>query len=351
MLIMSISEAASVVPNKLSVIEAPETVDRAALIYQRVRHIIPEIEWPVHAPYINSILELKLQRKAIILAHNYQTPEIFHGVSDLTGDSLALAREAAKTDADVIVLCGVHFMAETAKILNPSKTVLIPDLQAGCSLAASITAEDVRLLRQRYPGAPVVTYVNTSAEVKAESDICCTSANAVQVVNSLGADRIIFLPDEYLGRYVASQTNVEIILWKGHCEVHEKFTARDIRLYREQHRDLVILAHPECPPDVLAEADFVGSTAGMINEVASRRPRRVLMVTECSMSDNVAVEFPQIEFVRPCNLCPHMKQITLPKILDSLQSMRHVVEVDPSVAERARRAVQRMLDLGRPPVR
>jgi quinolinate synthase len=326
-------------------------MDPATIIYERVRHIIPEIEWPVHAPYINEILELKLKRKAIILAHNYQTPEIFHGVADLTGDSLALASEAAKADAEVIVLCGVHFMAETAKILNPAKTVLIPDPQAGCSLAAAITGEDVRLLREQYPGVPVVTYVNTSAEVKAESDICCTSANAVQVVNSLGSDRVIFLPDEYLGRYVASQSNVEIILWKGHCEVHEKFTAKDIRSYRESHRGIVILAHPECPPDVLAEADYVGSTAGMIHEVAQKNPRRVLMVTECSMSDNVAVAFPKTEFVRPCNLCPHMKLITLPKILDSLKNMKYAVEVDSRIAERARRAVQRMLNLGRPQVR
>ncbi len=324
----------------------PEAIRKTAAVYELLRHIIPEIEWPVHAPYIAAILELKLRRKAIILAHNYQTPEIFHGVADLTGDSLALAREAAKTEADVIVLCGVHFMAETAKLLNPSKTVLIPDLQAGCSLAASITAADVRLLRQRYPGVPVVTYVNTSAEVKAESDICCTSANALQVVESLNSDRVLFLPDEFLGRYVASQTKVEIILWKGHCEVHEKFTAEDLLVYRKQYQDIVILAHPECPPDVLAEADFVGSTAGMIREVAHRMPQRVLMVTECSMSDNVAVEFPQIEFIRPCNLCPHMKQITLPKILHALNAMEHVIEVDPLIAERARKAVQRMINLG-----
>ena len=314
-------------------------------IYRRVRHIIPEIEWPVHASYIAAILKLKRERNAIILAHNYQTPEIFHGVSDLTGDSLALAREAANTDAAVIVLGGVHFMAETAKLMNPGKIVLIPDLEAGCSLAASITGRDVRLLREQYPGVPVVTYVNTSAEVKAESDICCTSANALQVVESLSSDRVIFLPDEFLGRYVAGQTKKEVILWKGHCEVHEKFAASELRLYREQYPGLVILAHPECPPDVLAESDFVGSTAAMINEVAKRTPRRVLMVTECSMSDNVAVEFPKIEFVRPCNLCPHMKKITLPGILESLQSMKHVVEVDPRVAERARQAVQRMLDL------
>jgi quinolinate synthase len=325
---------------------SPEVIRVTAPIYERVRRIIPEIEWPVHAPYIAEVLKLKAERKAIVLAHNYQTPEIFHGVADITGDSLALAREGAKTDAEVIVLCGVHFMAETAKLMNPHKTVLIPDLNAGCSLAAAVTAEDVRMLRQKYPGVPVVTYVNTSAEVKAESDICCTSANALQVVESLGTEQVIFLPDEFLGRYVASQTKVKVILWKGHCEVHEKFTGSDLRAYREQYRDIIILAHPECAPDVLAEADFVGSTAGMIREVADRRPQRVLMVTECSMSDNVAVEFPKIEFVRPCNLCPHMKQITLPKILNSLHSMQHVVEVDPLVADRAREAVRRMLDLG-----
>ena len=323
----------------------PQVLEETAAVYQRVRHIIPEIEWPVHAPYIAAIRKLKLERKAIILAHNYQTPEIYHGVADLTGDSLALAREATKADAEVIVMCGVHFMAETAKLMNASKTVLIPDLEAGCSLAASIKAEDVRQLRSQYPGVPVVTYVNTSAEVKAESDICCTSANALAVVESLDSDRVIFLPDEFLGRYVASRTKKEIILWKGHCEVHEKFTANDLRAYRENFDGIVILAHPECPPDVLAEADYVGSTAGMIQEVAEHRPRRVLMVTECSMSDNVAVEFPEIEFIRPCNLCPHMKLITLPKILDSLRSLKHVVEVDPTIAGRAREAVRRMLEL------
>jgi quinolinate synthase len=329
----------------------PEAVQETEEIYQRVHRVIPRAEWPVHAPYVAAILKLKAERKAVILAHNYQTPEIFHGVADLRGDSLALAREAEKTDAAVIVMCGVHFMAETAKILNPGKTVLIPDPEAGCSLASSITAEDVRLLRGRYPGVPVVSYVNTSAEVKAESDVCCTSANALQVVESLDSDRVLFLPDEFLGRYVAGRTKKEVILWKGHCEVHERFTAADLRNYRGQFGDLVILAHPECPPDVLGEADFVGSTAAMIHEVARRRPQRVLMVTECSMSDNVAVEFPQIEFVRPCNLCSHMKLITLPKILDSLQSMKHVVEVNPLVAERARRAVWRMLELGPPPTR
>jgi quinolinate synthase len=323
----------------------PEALRATEAIYRRVRHIIPQIEWPVHASYIAAIMKVKRERNAIILAHNYQTPEIFHGVADLTGDSLALAREAVKTSADVIVMCGVHFMAETAKLMNPEKTVLIPDMEAGCSLATSITGQDIRRLREQYPGVPVVTYVNTSAEVKAESDICCTSANALQVVDSLDSDRIIFLPDEFLGCYIASQTKKEVILWKGHCEVHEKFTAQDLRAYRDQFSSIVILAHPECPPDVLSEADYVGSTAGMIHEVAMRKPQRVLMVTECSMSDNVAVEFPQIEFVRPCNLCPHMKKITLPGILNSLQSMQHIVEVDSRIAERARRAVQRMLEL------
>ena len=321
----------------------PEVARRTAAVYERVQRVIPEIEWPVHAPYIAAIQELKKQRNAIILAHNYQTPEIFHGVADFTGDSLALARAASHADADVIVLCGVHFMAETAKILNSNKTVLIPDPQAGCSLASSVTAEDVRLLRQRHPGVPVVSYVNTSAAVKAESDVCCTSANAVEIVESLGSRRVIFLPDEFLGRYVAGQTNVEVILWKGHCEVHERFTAKDLRVYREQWDDIEILAHPECPPEVLAEADFVGSTADMIRHVAGRRPPRVVLVTECSMSDNVAVEFPQIDFVRPCNLCPHMKRIALPKILHSLETMTYAVEVEPAIAERARTAVGRML--------
>jgi quinolinate synthase len=316
-------------------------------IYDRVRDVIPEIEWPVHAPYIDAIRRLKGERSAIVLAHNYQTPEIFHGVADLSGDSLALARQAAETDAEVIVLCGVHFMAETAKILSPEKTVLIPDPEAGCSLASSITAADVRLLRERYPGAPVVTYVNTSAEVKAESDICCTSANAVEIVESLGVERVIFLPDEYLGRYVASQTDVEIVLWQGHCEVHERFDAAEIRRYRGQHEGIQVLAHPECPPEVLAEADFVGSTAGMIRHVETVQPRRVVMITECSMSDNVAVANPSVEFIRPCALCPHMKRITLPKILRTLETMEHEVVVDPAVAERARRAVERMLAVGR----
>ena len=325
----------------------PAVAARTADLYQRVRSVIPPVEWPVHAPYVDAIRRLKAERGAVVLAHNYQTPEIFHGVADLCGDSLALARQAAETDAEVIVVCGVHFMAETAKILSPGKTVLIPDLEAGCSLASSITAADVELLRGRYPGAPVVTYVNTSADVKAASDICCTSSNAVEVVESLGAERVIFLPDEYLGRYVAGRTGVEIVLWQGHCEVHERFSAEDLRGYRASYPGVQIYAHPECPPDVLAEADYVGSTAGLLRHVDAVRPERVVLVTECSMSDNVAVAHPEVEFIRPCNLCPHMKRITLPKILASLEGMRHEVTVAPAVAARARRAVERMLEVGR----
>jgi quinolinate synthase len=316
---------------------------RTAPLYERVKTVIPAPEWPAFARDIDAILALKRARNAVILAHNYQTPEIFHCVADLVGDSLALAREATRASADVIVLAGVHFMAETAKLLNPGRTVLIPDTAAGCSLASSITPADVRLLRQRYPGVPVVTYVNTSAAVKAESDICCTSGNAKKVVESLGASRVIMLPDEYLAQNVAAETSVEIIAWAGHCEVHERFTAAEIRELREQYPGIVVLAHPECPPDVVATADFAGSTAAMNDYVATRKPARVVMVTECSMSDNVAVDHPGIEFVRPCNLCPHMKRITLANIRRSLETLTHEVTIDPVVADGARRAVERML--------
>ena len=325
----------------------PAVARTTAPLYARVRKVIPEIEWPVHAPVIDAINRLKKQRNAVILAHNYQTPEIYHCVADITGDSLALARQAAETDAEVIVLAGVHFMAETAKILNPEKLVLIPDSRAGCSLASSITAADVQLLRQKYPGVPVVTYVNTSAEVKAEADICCTSANAVEVVNSLGAKRVIMLPDEYLAQYTQTKTDVEIIAWHGHCEVHERFTGAEMAEYRARNPGITIIAHPECPPDVLAASDYVGSTAGMAKYVADKRPAKVLMVTECSMSDNVAAEIPDVEFVRPCNLCPHMKRITLDKIYDSLLTLSPRVEVDPAIAARARLSVTRMLEVGR----
>jgi quinolinate synthase len=321
----------------------PEVARQTRPIYEGLRHVIPEIEWGVHAPYIAAINTLKREINAVLLVHNYQTPEIFHGVADYTGDSLGLARQAANTDAEIIVQCGVNFMAETSKILCPDKTVLIPDQEAGCSLAASITGADVRLLKERYPGVPVVTYVNTSADVKAESDICCTSGNAVRIVESLGTDRVIFLPDNYLGRYVAGQTGVELILWHGTCEVHERFTGDELREYRQRYQGIQVIAHPECPPDVLAEADYVGSTKGMIDWVGDHQPARVVMITECSMSDNVAVEHPGVEFIRPCNLCPHMKRITLPKILRSLETRQHEVKVEPEIARRARRAVEAML--------
>ncbi len=323
---------------------AAAALARTAPLYERVKRIIPPIEWPVHAEEIDAILALKRRRNAVVLAHNYQTPEIFHCVADIVGDSLALAREAMKVKADVIVLAGVHFMAETAKLLNPEKTVLIPDAEAGCSLAESITPADIRLLRQRHPGVPVVTYVNTSAAVKAESDICCTSGNVKKVVESLGVRRVILLPDEYLARNVARETGVEVITWAGRCEVHERFTAEDIRQLRRENPGVTVLAHPECPPEVVAEADHAGSTAMMSDFVAARRPKQVALITECSMSDNVALQHPDVSFVRPCNLCPHMKRITLPKIRRALEEMREEVTIAPDIAARARRAVARMLE-------
>ena len=319
---------------------------KVAPLYERVKTVIPDVEWPVHARNVARINELKKERNAVILAHNYQTPEIFHCVADITGDSLALARKAVETDADIIVLAGVHFMAETAKLLNPDKIVLIPDERAGCSLAESITAADIQALRDKHPGVPVVTYVNTSAEVKAESDVCCTSGNAVEVVESLGTEEVIFLPDEYLASYVAQQTKVRIISWQGHCEVHERFTAAELEQYRASFDNLTIIAHPECPPDVLDVADFVGSTAQMQAYVQDKRPPRVLMVTECSMSDNVAAGLHDVDFIRPCNLCPHMKRITLGNIYESLQTLEPRIEIDPRVADKARAAVERMLAIG-----
>ncbi|MDE3115776.1 MAG: quinolinate synthase NadA [Pseudomonadota bacterium] len=335
-------------PFELAALEyTPEVAAATRAAYERVAHVIPEVEWPVHAPYVHAINQLKKQKNAVILAHNYMTPEIYHCVADFVGDSLMLAREAAKTDAQVIIQAGVHFMAETSKVLSPEKTVLIPDLRAGCSLAESVTAADVRLLKQNYPGLPVVTYVNTSADVKAECDVCCTSANAAAVVEDIahewGVDTVIVIPDEYLAANVARQTRIKIISWKGRCEVHERFSAEELRDYRAAHPGVVILAHPECPPEVVDEADFAGSTSGMIGYVAKHRPAKVVMVTECSMSDNVAVEFPDVEFVRPCNLCPHMKRITLAGILHALQTMTHEVTVDPAIAARAKAAVERML--------
>ncbi|WP_371873623.1 quinolinate synthase NadA [Agaricicola taiwanensis] len=323
----------------------PEVAAETAHLYEKVKSVVPSVEWPFFAPYVKAINDLKKVRNAVILAHNYQTPEIYNCVADVVGDSFQLAREAARVDADVIIQGGVHFMAETSKILSPEKTVLIPDARAGCSLASSITGEDIRLLRSKYPGVPVVVYVNTSAEVKAEADICCTSSNAVEVVESLGTDRVLFLPDQYLADWVATQTKVKIIKWHGACEVHERFTGEELRRYRADDPSVVIIAHPECPQDVIKEADFSGSTAKMADFVKTKRPKRVVMVTECSMADNIMAEAPDVEFVRPCNLCPHMKRITLPKILDSLVYMTDEVVVDPIVAAKARRSVERMVNL------
>ena len=316
-------------------------------IYQKISKTVPEIEWATHAPYIFKINKLKKEKNAVILAHNYQTPEIYHGVSDFSADSLALAIEAAKTRADIIVMCGVHFMAETAKLMSPNKKVLLPDINAGCSLSSSITGNDVRQLKKNYPGVPVVSYVNTSADVKAETDVCCTSANAVKIVNSLGARKVIFLPDAYLAKYVASQTDVEIISWKGTCEVHEQFNDEEINEIRKNNPGIKIIAHPECPPDVINASDFAGSTSGMIKYVRDNQPAKVMMVTECSMSDNVQIDNPKVEFIRPCNLCPHMKKITLPKILDCLENETNELIMDDDIIENARKSVERMAEIGR----
>jgi len=316
-------------------------------IYQKISKVIPEIEWAFHAPLIHKINILKKEKNAVVLAHNYQTPEIFHGIADIAADSLALAVEAKKTDADIIVLCGVHFMAETAKLMNPSKKILLPDMGAGCSLAASITGKDVRMLKEKYPGVPVVTYVNTSAEVKAESDICCTSANAVRVVESLGVDKVIFLPDQYMAKYVQTKTKVQIISWVGTCIVHERFSAHEIKDIKKQNPEIVVLTHPECPPEVIASSDFTGSTSGMSQYVKKNQPSKVMLVTECSMSDNVQVENPNVQFIKPCNLCPHMKTITLPKILDCLEKETNEILIPEVISRKARKAVERMVAIGR----
>ena len=316
-------------------------------IYEKVSNTIPEIEWATHAPYIYKINKLKKEKNAVILAHNYQTPEIYHGISDFSADSLALAVEAAKTKADIIVMCGVHFMAETAKLMSPEKKVLLPDMDAGCSLSSSITGEDVRSLKKKYPGVPVVSYVNTSAEVKVETDICCTSANAVKIVKSLGVKKVIFLPDDFLAKYVSSQTDVEIISWKGTCEVHEQFNDEEINEIRKNNPGIKIIAHPECSPDVIHASDFAGSTSGMIKYVKDNQPEKVMMVTECSMSDNVQIDNPNVKFIRPCNLCPHMKKITLPKVLDCLENETNELIMDKETIEEARKSVERMAEIGR----
>ena len=316
-------------------------------IYQKVSKVIPEIEWAFHAPLIHKINRLKKEKNAVVLAHNYQTPEIFHCIADIAADSLALAVEAEKTNADIIVLCGVHFMAETAKLMNPKKKVLLPDMKAGCSLASSITGKDVKLLKEKYPGVPVVTYVNTSADVKAESDICCTSANAVKVVESLGVDKVIFLPDQYLAKYVSTKTKVQIISWIGTCIVHERFSAQEIKDVKKQNPEIVILSHPECSAEVIAASDYTGSTSGMSNYVKKNQPNKVMLVTECSMSDNVQVDNPNVQFIKPCNLCPHMKSITLQKILDCLEKETNEILIPEVISRKARKAVERMVAIGR----
>ena len=316
-------------------------------IYKKISKFIPDAEWKIHAPLIEKINKLKKEKNAIILAHNYQTPEIYHGIADLAADSLALAVEASKTSADIIVMAGVHFMAETAKLMNPTKKVLLPDMKAGCSLSSSITGEDVRLLKKKYPGIPVVSYVNTSADVKAETDICCTSANAVKIVKSLGVKKVIFLPDEYLAKHVASQTDVEIISWKGTCVVHEQFNEKEINEIRKNNPGIKIIAHPECPPDVIKASDFAGSTTGMIKYVEDHQPKKVMMVTECSMSDNVQVDNPKVEFIKPCNLCPYMKKITLPKILECLENETGEIIMEKETIDKARISVEKMTAVGR----
>jgi len=316
-------------------------------IYKKISKFIPDAEWKIHAPLIDKINKLKREKNAIILAHNYQTPEIYHGVADIAADSLALAIEASKTSADKIIMCGVHFMAETAKLMNPAKKVFLPDMEAGCSLASSITGEDVRLLKQKYPGVPVVSYVNTSADVKAETDICCTSANAVKVVESLNVDKVIFLPDQYLADYVAKNTKVKIIAWKGTCIVHEQFTEKEIKDIKTQNPGIKIIAHPECPPDVIAASDFAGSTSGMIKYVKDNQPKKVMLVTECSMSDNVEADNPNVSFIKPCNLCPYMKKINLEKILDCLENDTNEIILDNKTIEAARKSVIRMTEIGR----
>ncbi|MGO4916394.1 quinolinate synthase NadA [Pseudogemmobacter sp. W21_MBD1_M6] len=314
-------------------------------IYAKVDRVISPADWAIFAPYVVAINRLKKQRNAVILAHNYMTPEIYHGIADHVGDSLQLAIMATKVTEDVIVQCGVHFMAETSKILNPSKTVLMPDMAAGCSLAESITAEGVAEMRAKYPGAPVVSYVNTTAEVKAASDICCTSANALQIVEAMDGDTVIMTPDRYLAQNVANQSTKKVVFWEGSCIVHELYTAEDLRAYRESDPEVKIIAHPECTPEVVAEADFTGSTSGIIDWLHRHNPAKAMLVTECSMAANISDELPDVEFAKPCNMCPYMKKITLEKVLYTLHTMTQEVIVDPQIAEKACLSVTRMIDL------
>jgi quinolinate synthase len=328
---------------------APSTEVAAELqdIYDRMDRVVSPADWAIYAPYVKEINQLKKERNAVILGHNYMTPEIFHGVSDFVGDSLQLAMKATEVEADIIVQAGVHFMAETSKILSPEKMVLMPDMAAGCSLAESITAAGIDEMRAKYPGAPVVSYVNTTAEVKAASDICCTSANAVQIVDAMESDTVIMTPDQFLAQNVANQSKKKVVFWPGSCIVHELYTAEDLRAYRELDPEVKIIAHPECTPEVVAEADFTGSTSGIINWVHDNKPAKAMLVTECSMASNISDELPEVEFAKPCNMCPYMKKITLEKILFSLHTLEGQVEVDADVAAKARLSVERMIDLSR----
>jgi len=335
---------------------------------ERLKDLVPEVEIRHKAELVHEINQLKAERNAVILGHNYMEPALYHFIPDFAGDSLELSRKAAETDRDIIVFCGVEFMAETAKILSPDKTVLIPSDKAGCSLAESITAADVRALKERFPGVPVVTYVNTYADVKAESDYCCTSGNAARVVEALDSDTVIFLPDEYLAKNVARETGKHIIFpsvvsragsefqtemdyqmigWKGRCEVHEQFTVEDIEKIRSQYPDVVILAHPECSPEVTAAADYSGSTSAMIRHVEKTQAPRYLLLTECSMGDNIIAAHPNKEMLRLCSVrCPHMNQITLEDTLNALKYTRYIVEVPEDIRIRAARAVERMSQIG-----
>ena len=324
-----------------------ESIKNSDEIYKKISKFVPDVEWKIHQPLIEKINKLKKEKNAIILAHNYQTPEIYHGVADIAADSLALAVEASKTSADKIIMCGVHFMAETAKLMSPNKKVFLPDMKAGCSLSTSITGADVRMLKQKYPGVPVVSYVNTSADVKAETDVCCTSANAVKVVESLNTKQVIFLPDQHLANYVAKQTKVKIISWKGSCIVHEQFSAKEIEDIRKNNPGIKVIGHPECPSDALDACDFAGSTGGMIDYVKKNQPKKVMLVTECSMSDNVQSDNPNVEFIKPCNLCPYMKKITLEKILDCLENEKNEIFIEKKIADAARKSVKRMAEIGR----
>lgn len=344
---LDLSHVRTVLTDHYDLTPSPECAEEFKDTYALMSRVVSPPDWVSYAPYVKAINALKKERNAVILGHNYMTPEIFHGVSDFVGDSLQLAIKASDVDADVIVQAGVHFMAETSKILSPQKTILMPDMDAGCSLAESITAAGIDEMRAKYPGAPVVTYVNTTAEVKAASDICCTSSNALQIVNALDSDTVIMTPDQYLAQNVANQSHKNVVYWPGSCIVHEQYTAQDLRDFREWNPGTRLIAHPECPPDVVAEADFSGSTSGILKYVTDEKPAKAMLITECSMASNIADELPEVDFVGPCNMCPYMKKISLEKILWVLHSGENEVLVDPIVAEKARHSVQAMIDLSR----